>query len=497
MEQTESDRVVMGSMAPSEKSRSTVGQLRVLVAIASYGEKQLELLKKIIQSYKAMAMHVDVVVLSESPKNLGLGVEVIVGLPSKNPWTLPFAHKTVFARRVDLYNLFVYSEDDMGVTEANINAFLRATAELGKDEIAGFLRYEVDQSGTWYLDEPWGHFHWKPESVRRRGSYTVAEFTNEHAGFYILTQDQLKRAIASGGFLRGPCRGRYNWPETAATDPYTNCGFRKVICISALEEFLIHHMSDRYVGLLDVSLASFKEQIQTLLAIRDGAHTATTLCPVESKLMPGHWQKSYYEKPSEELLKLVPDDAKNILSIGCGWGATEARLLERGAEVTALALDSVIGMAAERRGIKVINGTWGECAKMLEGREFDCVLMTNLLHLHANPGEVVDCCTRFVGKRGSLVLSGPNFNRVPTLCKRIFRIGAFGKLWNYEAGGFSVCGPRSLSGHIKNAGLKIVVVRWIDHAFNRRWLHGDRIRFGGLTAKSWLLHARRGDLRNE
>jgi SAM-dependent methyltransferase len=467
------------------------GPRSVLVAIASYGKKNVPLLKKIIGTYRGFAFDTHIVVLSEAPKDLGPDVEVVVGLPSKNPWTLPFAHKAVFAERVAQYDLFIYSEDDIGITEAHIHAFLRATTELDADEIAGFLRYEISPSGRWYLDEPWGHFHWRPESVKRRGSYTIAEFTNEHAGFYILTQHQLKRAIATGGFLRGPCEGRYSWPETAATDPYTNCGYRKVICISALEDFLIHHMSDRYVELLDVSLESFKEQIQTLVAIRDSLHPATTLCPVESKLLPRRWQKSYYEKPRDELLNRIPGHAKRILSIGCGWGALERRLQERGAAVTALPLDSVIGAAAERKGVEVIYGTWDSSLKQLDGRKFDCVLLMNLLHLHANPVQMVEHCSRFVAEGGWLVLTGVNFDRALWFLKRVFRFDGLGKLRSYELSGFSVCGPKTFTASLANSGLEITGVHWIDHAFNRRWLRGDRIRVGRITAKSWLLEARR------
>ena len=464
-------------------------KLRLLVAIASYGVGHLRYLKQIIQSYQSMDMDVDVVVLSEAPKELGPQIEVVVGLPTNNPWTLPFAHKAIFAQRVDQYDLFVYSEDDIGVKESQIHAFLSATAQLEPDEIAGFLRYEVNESGKWLLTEPWGHYHWKPESVRRRGVYTIAEFTNEHAGFYILTQEQLKRAIASGGFLRGPCRGRYDWPETAATDPYTNCGFHKVICISALDNFLVHHMPNRYANELPVSLALFKEQIQTLTAIYEGTHPASTLCEVESKFWP-RWQKSYYEKPSEELLRMIPNGTRSILSIGCGSGATELRLKARGTEVTAAPLDSVIGNLAAHRGITVVYGSLEECFKTLDGRKFDCVLMTNLLHLQMNPRQIVEKCARLVQGGGTLVLSGPNFDRIPWLVKRIFRIGHFSKLRNFGQSGFSMCGPRVLTSPIKSAGLRVAAVRWINHEINQRFLLVNRARLGSLTARDWILQAR-------
>jgi len=465
-------------------------RIRLLVAIASYGEKNMHFLKQVIRNYQNMAMAVDVVVVSEAPKDLGNGVRVQVGLPSKNPWSLPFAHKDILAKAVDSYDLFVYSEDDLGVSEANIKAFLRATAELKPDEIAGFLRYEVDQSGAWLLTEPWGHYHWKTESVRRRGAYTVAEFTNEHAGFYILTQTQLKRAIASGGFLREPYTGRYSWPETAATDPYTSCGFRKVICISDIDDFLIHHMPNRYADGLPVSLSAFKEQIQTLLEIQDGHHPASILCAVESEFFPSRWQKSYYEKPNDEWLRMIPDEAKTVLTIGCGWGATEEKLKQRGLKVTTLPLDSVVGKQAARQGIETIYGEMDECFNTLGERSFDCVLLTNLLHLQPDPKILVEHCIRKVVKGGTLILSGPNFDRAPWFIRRNFSTGEFRRLRRFDSSGISICGPGTLAECIDKNGSHVVAVRWLDHVIEQGWLRGSRISLGRFTARQWILQAR-------
>ena len=122
-------------------STSNARPLRLLVALASYGVQNLKFLKQIIETYQRMPFETDVVVLSEAPKDLGMDrVKVAVGLPSPNPWSLPFAHKRIFAENVDRYDLFIYSEDDMGVPEKCLQAFLRVTPHLADDEIAGFLR---------------------------------------------------------------------------------------------------------------------------------------------------------------------------------------------------------------------------------------------------------------------------------------------------------------------------------------------------------------------
>lgn len=436
-------------------------------------------------------MEVDVIVVSEAPKDLGPEVKVIVGLPSPNPWSLPFAHKAVFAQNVDRYDLFIYSEDDMDVTEENIQAFLRATPQLEPREIAGYLRYEIGQSGVWSLPEVHAAFHWKPESIAHRNGYTIGEFTNEHAAFYLLTQAQLREAIGSGGFLRGPCEGRYDMLCTAATDPYINCGFRKVICVSALEDFLIHHVSNRYVGELGLPLSLFKEQIKTLVDIGNHTHPASALCQVESKLMHGRWSKSYYENPGEELLKMLPNYAKSILSIGCGWGDAEITLKKRGIEVTAMPLDSVIGAAAARLGINVVYGTLDECFTNLDSRQFDCVLMPNLLHLLPNPKTVLEQCSRFVREGGTLVISGPNFDRLPILIKRTFGIGDLGKLRSFDKSGISICGPQTFKKHIERQGLRVEPIKWVHQASSHWKSSCIWACLGRLTAKDWIIRAQR------
>jgi len=117
-------------------SRTVPDHPRVLVAIANYGEGNRRYLDQLLAEYRAMPFPVDVVVLSNIPKDLGDDVEVKVGLPGKDPWSLPFGHKQLFADRIEQYDAFIYSEDDILVTENNIRAFLEVTPKLEDDEIA-------------------------------------------------------------------------------------------------------------------------------------------------------------------------------------------------------------------------------------------------------------------------------------------------------------------------------------------------------------------------
>ncbi len=467
-----------------------IHRVRVLVAIASYGEKNIRFLKEIIRTYQSMTMSIDVVVNSDTPKNVDAGVKVIVGLPGQNPHSLPFAHKRLFADNIDQYDLFVYSEDDMGVTEQNILEFLRATDDLQHDEIAGYIRYELGQDGTVHLPDVHGPFHWKPESVKRRGSYTVAEFTNEHAAFYIMTQAQVRRAIASGKYLCVPYEGRYDMLVTAATDPYTCCGFRKVICISSFDKFLIHHIPNRYVGTMGIPLIAFKEQIKALHDIQHGSCPTTKLCEVEPKILQGNWSKSYYENPEQELIDVIPEDARSILSVGCGWGALEVMLQGRGAKVTAVPLDSIIGASVASRGIEVANGTLSESISLLNGRKFDCVFLSNILHLLPDPWSALRECGNHVSKDGHLVIVGYNFDFLPYLLRRRFGIGDYNKLGDFGQSGVHPQSITEIKRELRNEGFQIQDLRWFEPLAAKR-LSPLRRWPGQLIRRNWIIKARR------
>src|SRR5262245_44064893 len=85
---------------------------RVLVALASYGTSNDRHLERLVREYRSMPFEIDIVVISNIDKKPDPDVECRVGLPNKNPWSLPFAHKKLFADRADQYDLFIYSEDD-------------------------------------------------------------------------------------------------------------------------------------------------------------------------------------------------------------------------------------------------------------------------------------------------------------------------------------------------------------------------------------------------
>jgi ubiquinone/menaquinone biosynthesis C-methylase UbiE len=408
-----------------------------------------------------MAHHVDIVILSNVPKAAPPGVEVVVGLPSKDPWSLPFAHKRVFAERVDRYDLFIYSENDMLITAKNIEAFLWATTLLPEQEIAGFLRTEVDPDGNRYYPDVNKAYHWDPKSVVQRGEQTFAFFTCEHAACYILTRRQLERAIASGGFLVAPHEGKYDLACTAATDVYTQCGFRKMICVTDLEKFLVPHLSNKYVGTdYDLGEKDFALQRRALLAIAEGTRSPSELLRCEEPFTRFKWCKQYYEPKRTEIVGSIPPGTRSLLSIGCGWGVMEECLIEKNVRVTGIPLDSVISACAEARGVESVSPDFGRAWKQLSNRRFDCVLIANILHLVEDPRLILAECGRLLSPGGSLIVITPNFHYLKVLWRRTCRVLGYRGLGSFEESGVEPTTHRLVQRWLSHCGL--VTDRVID-----------------------------------
>jgi len=393
--------------------------MKILVTIANYGMKNVEYAKQLIQEYRSMPFDVDIFVLSEAPKNYGPDVTVLVGLPSKDPWSLPFAHKQLFAKNVDKYDLFIHTEDDTLIRQENIIAFLKATEAIDDKFIPGFIRYELYPNGKKNYPDVLGSYHWVPGSVRKSEEYVFARFSNDHSACYILTQGQLRRALASGGFIVPPHSGRYDLICSAGTDPYTQCGLTRIICFSHLRDFELHHLSNAYLNRVGLDEERYNLQLEALLEILEHNRSSKELFITEKPLQTPVWDKSYYEPCRHDILRLIPAGAEKILSVGCGWGETETHLVESGKRVVVIPLDSIIGKLGEKRDLWVLPPDFKQSFEMLTGSKFDAIILSEVLQHLPNPVEILTELGTFLDAQGVLVGSVPNLSLSRRLTGRL------------------------------------------------------------------------------
>ncbi len=428
--------------------------LKMLVVIASYGVANDEYLARLVAEYRSMPYSTDIVVLSNIPKQVADGVQLVVGLPSRDPWSLPFGHQQIFTDRINEYDLFLYSEDDVLITQNNIAAFLRVSAVLPEDEIAGFLRFEKAADGAISYPDVHGGYHWDAQSVRTRGEYTLGFFTNEHAASYVVTRDQLTRMLRSGGFLVPPHQGRYDLLCTAATDPYTQCGVIKLVCVSHIDDFLIHHLPNKYVGKLGIGSRDFDAQIHALLKLAGDPDIPPALVKMNTRTKATHFCKSYYEPSRTDLIDLVPASARTVLSVGCGWGATERDLAQRGKRVIALPLDSAISACARLRDIEAVEGELASALRKLKDMEFDCILLSNILHVVEDPIELLRSLSPFMTDKTAVVASVPNLSRLSVRWKKLAGKETHDSLGNFGRSGVHMTSRSVVRRWLRRGGLR-------------------------------------------
>lgn len=457
-------------------------RLRILVAIASYGTRNDPHLQHLLREYRSMPYDVDLVVVSNIPKDLGPDVEVRVGLPSPNPWSLPFAHRPLFIERQGDYDLYIYSEDDTLITTRHVEAFLRATDALPSGEIAGFLRTEDGSDGSLHYSSIHNHYHWDTATVRRRGDDVYAHFTNEHGACYMLTREQLDSVIESGGFSAEPHEGLYDMLVSAATDPYTQCGLEKLLCVSRLDDFSCKHLTNKYVGSIGLPASLVEVQRTALLDIAASGLIAYEPMRVSS---PGihttRFNKSYYEAERADIVAAVPPGAHRVLSVGSSSGETEFALMQRDVAVDALPLDAVAGRIAAAKGVNVIAASLADAPRVLASGTYDAVLFADVLHFVRAPEATLATFRPLLSRGGFAIVSSPNCGHAAVRWRRVRGDPYYAGMGRFDVSGMHTANRSLLDRWLRDGGYTNVQVEGV---VRDRWRRQDTVT-GGLLKGLW------------
>ncbi|MEM7237092.1 MAG: methyltransferase domain-containing protein [Pseudomonadota bacterium] len=379
--------------------------MRVLVAIANHGTSNDRFVRRLIEAYRSMSHDVSIVLLSNIEKDLGTDIEVAVGLPSENPWSLPFAYKQIFFDRRDDFDLFIYSEDDTLISERNIEAYFEAEAVLPHDHIAGFIRHEIGEDGTVYYSTVHGSYHWDPASVMVAGGEVFASFTNEHAAAFMLSKSKLAACIDSGGFMREPYEARYDMLCSAATDPYTQCGLTKVVCISRIDDFSLHHLPNKYIGKIGVLKPEIDRHLAKLIEISSGQGARDSLVDGRVRVsFSSRYDRVYFSEPFPSIMTVMPGRPCRILSIGCDCGRTESILAEHGHTIDAIPLDPVIAESARMRGVNVLDVDLTDPAKSVSTDSYDLLLFHFCLPFIEDPAAFISSFTSALRDDGQILV---------------------------------------------------------------------------------------------
>ena len=244
--------------------------MKVLAVLVNYGDEQLEYLQQVVSELKSFKKYeVTVIVQSNIPLDTK-GVDKVNVVTLNNYQYLPLTcRKEIWDRRDD-YELFIYGENDHLFLEHHIDKHIEYSKILPKDRITGLLQIETEGKGNYYVGYH-SHFDWDYNSVEEHGGKKFAYFNNTHQATFILTKEQLMRVASNINFeklvkfrfdywlntrlnslrklFKKPIKEpfRYSVKCKVNTDVYDFGGMKKLICVSELEDNLIHHLPNLYI----------------------------------------------------------------------------------------------------------------------------------------------------------------------------------------------------------------------------------------------------------
>jgi SAM-dependent methyltransferase len=209
---------------------------------------------------------------------------------------------------------------------------------------------------------------------------------------------------------------------------------------------------------MGLDASEFHKQTEALLRLGNNDISKGSLLSAQTRLFHSQWSKDYYEPCREDMVAFFPKNTRSVLSIGTGWGATEAALVRNGVCVVGIPLDPVIASCAESRGVEIIHGDLDTAFARLAGREFDGVLISSVLHLLPDPAKVLQRTSSLLAKNGVMVASLPNLARLPLVWRRLRYPSRYRGIGNYQWSGMHAISRGTARALFSASGLKIIKI---------------------------------------
>jgi len=188
----------------------------------------------------------------------------------------------------------------------------------------------------------------------------------------------------------------------------------------------------------------------------------------------------YYFSARDDLIRLIPPQARRILEVGCAGGMTGKALKEKGVEeIVGIEINEEVAQSGKCFYNQLIIGDIEKVNLPFEEEHFDCILYGDVLEHLVDPWRVLKEHHRFL-KRGTIICSIPNIRHYRIIKKLMFK----GK-WEYTGDGildrthlrfFTL---DSIQTMLNEAGFEIrELVKRLSGAFWLRWINrltGNRL----------------------
>ena len=219
---------------------------KILAVLVNYNKEQLQYLEQVVNELKSFKKYsITIVVNSNIPLDIK-GIDRVNVIELNNYQLLPLTCRQVIWDHKDEFDIFLFGENDHLFKEHHIDKHLEYTSFLPKNRITGLIQYEENDNEKYYPAYH-GSYDWDYSSVEEYNGKKFAHFTNLHQATFILTKEQLHIIGSKFNFTQFFGPSKYSEKCIVNTDIYQFGDWKKVICISDLEDNLIHHLPNIYI----------------------------------------------------------------------------------------------------------------------------------------------------------------------------------------------------------------------------------------------------------
>ena len=220
--------------------------MKILVSIATYGEKNINYLNRVINEYKSYKKYdIDISVHGTIP----IDQTNINFIQYKNPKNTVFLHRSEFVDKQNDYDYFIFTEDDILIKEYTIDVYIKHDKLLPINYSLGFLRFEKTPEAIDYFIDLWlnlSNYNFIKNNNIDIVGYNYFSVTNPHQSSYVLSKDKLKYVIDNSNYLTDVAdMGLESASSGIFTDWYLNTGvLHKILPLNkeCLEQCFIEHL---------------------------------------------------------------------------------------------------------------------------------------------------------------------------------------------------------------------------------------------------------------
>lgn len=133
----------------------------------------------------------------------------------------------------------------------------------------------------------------------------------------------------------------------------------------------------------------------------------------------------YFRNNRSEMLKFIPEQAVNILEVGCGEGNFISLLRSDKRELWGIEINSEAAQKATEVCNYVLSGDFNSVYEQLPVNHFDCIVFNDVLEHMYLPWEVLSMSKKLLRSEGVIVSSIPNFRYISNLITEIVLEGEF------------------------------------------------------------------------